>query len=71
MGYKLPNGYKLPRGYKASKFRPGSYGEMINNKYVEKIRFDPPTPPGTKGPNFPHFHLNRKSKHYIDPNKLP
>ena len=44
---------------------------MKDGKFVEKLRIDPATPPGQKGPNESHFHLNNKGKHYTDPDKLP
>ncbi len=38
--------------------RPGSYGRMIDGKFIEIVRIDPGTAPGYKGPNDSHFHLN-------------
>lgn len=44
--------------------RAGSYGEYINGKFVEKLRIDPATLPGMKGPNHSHYHLNGRPTHY-------
>ena len=44
---------------------------MENGKYVEKLRIDPPTAPGTKGPNYSHFHVDGKGKHLTDLDKWP
>jgi hypothetical protein len=44
---------------------------MENNKYEEKLRIDPATPPGKKGPNTSHYHRNRKSTHYVPDGKDP
>ena len=44
--------------------RSGSYGEMVNGKFKEKLRIDPATPPGKKGPNYSHYHKDGKKPHY-------
>ncbi len=57
--YKIPENYvQNPHG------RSGNYGEIINGKYKERLRIDPATPPGQKGPNYSHYHKNGKGKHY-------
>jgi hypothetical protein len=56
--------YKIPSNYIEHPSRPGKYGVMENGKFIEKLRIDQATPPGTKGPNYPHYHLNGKGRHY-------
>ena len=65
-GVVLPKGskHKIPEGYVVNPHRPGSYGEIVNGKFKEQLRIDPPTPPGQKGPNTSHYHLDGKGKHY-------
>jgi hypothetical protein len=69
--------YKIPRHYVENTNRLGSYGEYVNGKFVEKLRIDPATLPGMKGPNYSHYHLNGKHTHYgphpqtIDPGFNP
>ncbi len=73
-GVALPAGvkYEIPKNYIENKDRFGSYGEIVNGKFQERLRIDPATPPGAKGPNYSHYHRNAKSKHYSprpeDPN---
>lgn len=63
--------YKIPEQYVENKFRPGSYGEIIEGKFNEKLRIDPATPPGKKGPNYSHYHLNNNGTHYSPNSKDP
>jgi len=65
-GVVIPTGakYQIPKHYVENKRRLGSYGEFLNGKFVEKLRINPPTPPGMKGPNHSHYHLNGKTTHY-------
>jgi len=65
-GVALPTGpkYEIPGNYVGSPYRNGSYGEIANGKYVERLRIDPPTAPGTKGPNYSHYHLDGRGTHY-------
>ncbi len=64
--------YEIPKHYIENSKRPGSYGEWINGKFLERLRIDPATAPGVKGPNYSHYHLNQKKVHYSprvgDPN---
>ncbi|MBK6918623.1 MAG: RHS repeat-associated core domain-containing protein [Deltaproteobacteria bacterium] len=65
-GVALPAGgkYQIPARYVENPHRAGSYGEVVDGKFVERIRIDPPTPPGTKGPNYSHYHLDGRGQHY-------
>ena len=65
-GVTLPKGpkHKIPEGYVENPHRSGSYGDIVNGKFKERLRIDPPTPPGQKGPNTSHYHLDGKGKHY-------
>jgi hypothetical protein len=45
------------RYYVENNYRKGSYGEMINGEYSERLRIDPATLPGKKRPNHSHYHL--------------
>jgi hypothetical protein len=65
-GVAFPPGskYQIPKNYVENPHRTGSYGEMVNGKYVERLRIDPPTPPAMKGPNHSHYHLDGKGTHY-------
>ena len=56
--------YTIPPNYVSNPNRSGSYGEYVNGKFVERLRIDPPTPPGMKGPNYSHYHLNDGKQHY-------
>ena len=56
--------YRIPSHYVENVNRSGSYGEYVNGKFIEKLRIDPATSPGMKGPNYSHYHLNGKSTHY-------
>jgi hypothetical protein len=44
---------------------------MENGKFIEKLRIDPGTLPGIKGPNSSHFHLDGGRKHIFDISKWP
>jgi hypothetical protein len=65
-GVAIPFGkkFQIPFDYVENINRQGSYGKYINGKFVEKLRIDPATSPGMKGPNFSHYHLNGKTTHY-------
>ena len=63
-GVALPPGRKIPEGLIDNPNRPGSYGLMKEGKFQEKLRIDPATPPGKKGPNYSHYHLDNRSPHY-------
>jgi RHS repeat-associated protein len=65
-GVALPKGpkHKIPDGYVENPHRPGSYGEMVDGKFKERLRIDPATPPGRKGPNHSHYHRDGKGTHY-------
>ena len=56
--------YQIPKHYIENRFRSGSYGELVDGSFLEKLRIDPPTLPGKKGPNYSHYHLNNKGTHY-------
>ncbi len=62
-GVVLPKGAKIPGEFVENPFRSSSYGIMDKGKFIEKLRIDPATPGGMKGPNFSHFHLDGSSKH--------
>jgi RHS repeat-associated protein len=65
-GVALPLGskYQIPEGYVQNPHRSGSYGEIVEGKFKERLRIDPATPPGQKGPNYSHYHLDGKGEHY-------
>ena len=65
-GVALPPGskHKIPDNYVQNPHRSGSYGEVIDGKFKERLRIDPPTLPGQKGPNYSHYHINGKGTHY-------
>lgn len=65
-GVALPPGgkYKIPDRFTENPHRSGSYGEIVEGKYVERLRIDPATPPGKKGPNYSHYHLDGEGTHY-------
>ncbi|MBA3462798.1 MAG: VCBS repeat-containing protein [Deltaproteobacteria bacterium] len=56
--------YQIPSRFVENPHRTGSYGEIVDGKFVERLRIDPPTPPGTKGPNYSHYHLDGGRTHY-------
>ena len=71
-GVVLPKECEIPSNLVENEHRTNSYGETdINGKYQERIRIDKGTPPGYKGPNESHFHINNGSKHIFDINKWP
>ena len=64
-GVALPKGAIIPNEFVESTHRTASYGTYNEaGRYLEKVRIDPGTLPGYKGPNLSHFHLNNTSKHY-------
>jgi len=70
-GIVLPKGANIPSEFIENPLRSGSYGIMENGTFFEKIRIDPGTLPGFKGPNFSHFHIDGGKKHIFDINKWP
>lgn len=56
--------HQIPSSYVQNPHRNGSFGEMINGKFKERLKIDPATPAGQKGPNNSHYHKNGKGKHY-------
>ncbi len=69
-GVVLPKGADIPSQFVENANRSSNYGVIENGKYVEKVRIDPATSPGFKGPNECHFHLNN-GKHIFDASKWP
>jgi len=69
-GVVLPKGAEIPTDYIENPYQSSNYGIFEDGKYVEKVRIDAGTPPGSKGPNISHFHLN-DGKHIFDPTKWP
>jgi hypothetical protein len=69
-GVVLPKGAKIPGEFVENAHRSSNYGIMQNGKYIEKVRIDPATPAGFKGPNASHFHLNN-GNHIFDATKWP
>ncbi len=65
-GVALPPGAKhqIPDSYVQNPHRSGSYGEVVDGKFKERLRIDPPTPSGQKGPDYSHYHLDGKGTHY-------
>ena len=65
-GVALPKDpkYRIPARYAENPYRSGSYGEVNGGKFKERLRIDPATPPGRKGPSTSHYHLDGKSTHY-------
>jgi hypothetical protein len=65
-GVALPPGvkYQIPSGYVSNPNRSGSFGQMIDGRFVECLRIDQPTRPGQKGPNYSHYHLDGKRRHF-------
>jgi hypothetical protein len=71
-GVVLPKDAYIPDNLIENPYgRTGSYGRMIDGKFVETLRIDPATAPGFKGPNESHFHLEGGKKHIFDINKWP
>ncbi len=69
-GVALPTDpkYKIPDQYVQNPYRDGSYGDIIGGKFSERLRIDPPTAPGKKGPNYSHYHKEGKGTHYSPAN---
>ncbi|WP_439529142.1 hypothetical protein [Pannonibacter sp.] len=65
-GVAFPAGAKhdILESYVQNPHRSGSYGEVVDGKFKERLRIDPPTPPGQKGPNYSHYHRDGKGTHY-------
>jgi len=65
-GVALPPGpkYQIPKHYVENPHRLGSYGEIVNGKFTERLRIDPATPSGMKGPDYSHYHLDGEGTHY-------
>ena len=64
----LSPGKKIPDGLIENSYSQGSYGIMENGKFNETLRVDPP---GKKGPNYSHFHINGGKEHITDISKWP
>jgi len=57
--------YQIPQRFIPNPFgRAGSYGEMVNGKFVERIRIDPATPGWPLRGQPSHYHLDGKNFHY-------
>ena len=65
----LPPGLNIPENLVENPYRSGSYGKIVNGKYMETLRIDPPTPAGRKGPEYSHFHINGDKEHITDVSK--
>jgi RHS repeat-associated protein len=65
-GVALPaeSKYKIPEKYVQNPHRSGSYGEIKNGKFKERLRIDPETPKGKKGPDYSHYHKDGRGQHY-------
>ena len=65
-GVAFPPGakYKIPDNYVQNPHRSGSYGEVVDGKFSERLRIDPATPPGKKGPEYGHYHLDGGKEHF-------
>ncbi len=63
--------YRIPSRYVENADRLGSYGDYVNGKFSEKLRIDPATAPGMKGPNYSHYHRDCKKTHYSPRPGLP
>ncbi|MCX4240578.1 hypothetical protein, partial [Paraliomyxa miuraensis] len=65
-GVALPKGpkHEIPQSYVQNRHRAGSYGEIVDGKFKERLRIDSATPAGRKGPNHSHYHLDGKGTHY-------
>lgn len=70
-GVALPQSekYRIPDSYVDNPYRSGSYGERINGRFIERVRIDPPTPPGKNGPSYSHYHLNGGHEHLSPRNR--
>jgi hypothetical protein len=56
--------HQIPEGYVQNPHRSGSYGEVVDGRFKERLSIDPPSPPGQKGPNYSHYHRDGKGTHY-------
>ncbi len=56
--------YSIPESYVDNPYRPGSYGEVVDGKFAERLRIDPATPTGKSGPEYSHYHLNGGREHF-------
>ena len=70
-GIVLPKGSFIPDDLIENIHRQNSYGDVINGKFVEQVRVDPPTPVNTKGPQISHFHLKGNKEHIFDIGRWP
>ena len=64
-GVALPPGRRIPDNYVENPYVPGtgSYDEIADGKFKERLGIDPPTPPGTKGPQYSHHHIDGGKEH--------
>lgn len=69
-GVALPPGAKIPPELIENPYRSSSFGIIKEGKFIETLRIDAATPPGFKGPNQSHFHLNNGG-HIFDSSKWP
>lgn len=70
-GVALSPGIKIPKDLIENPYRSGSYGVILDGKFKETLRIDPPTPTGKKGPEYSHFHINGDKEHLTDISKWP
>ena len=70
-GVVLPRNAYIPDEFIENTHRSGKYGIEVNKDFIEKLRIDPGTPQGFKGPNNSHFHLNGSGKHIFNLEKWP
>ena len=62
-GVAFKNG--IPDNYVENPYRNGSYGVFDENgKFIEKLRIDPATPTGKKGPSYSHYHIDGGKEHF-------
>ncbi|SEP92482.1 hypothetical protein SAMN02910289_00916, partial [Lachnospiraceae bacterium RM5] len=62
-GVAFKNG--IPDNYVENPYRNGSYGVFDENgKFTEKLRIDPATPIGKKGPSYSHYHIDGGKEHF-------
>ena len=68
--YVTPDGIviknNIPNDYIENPYRTGSYGiiDEITGKFKEKLRIDPATPTGKKGPDYSHYHIDGGVEHF-------
>ena len=70
-GIVLPKNIYIPQELVENPYRIGSFGKIIDGKYIEILRIDNGTFTGFKGPNNSHFHLNGNKEHIFDINRWP